>query len=78
MIVNLFRRLIDWIRIGILEEGGDEAGRKIGVTTGKIQIFILVIYIYMSYIVNLFGAPWCLGSMVQIEYILNSKEYEIF
>jgi hypothetical protein len=31
----------DWIRIGILGEGGDEAGRKTGVTTGKIQIFIL-------------------------------------
>ena len=30
----------DWIRIGILGEGGDEAGRKTGVTTGKIQIFI--------------------------------------
>ncbi len=27
---------------------------------------------------NLFSAPWCPGTMVEIEYILNSNEYETF
>jgi hypothetical protein len=35
------------------------------------------IYIYI-YIVNLFGATWCPGTIVEIEYIPNSNEYETF
>jgi hypothetical protein len=35
------------------------------------------IYIYI-YILNLFGAPWCPGTIVEIEYIPNSNEYETF
>ncbi|KAB8096994.1 hypothetical protein EE612_025627 [Oryza sativa] len=37
-----------------------------------------VSYSVCVYIVNLFGAPWCLGTMIEIEYIPNSNEYEIF
>ena len=33
------------------------------------------IYIY---ILNLFGAPWCPGTMIEIYYIPNSNEYETF
>nr|ABA97662.1 transposon protein, putative, CACTA, En/Spm sub-class [Oryza sativa Japonica Group] len=29
-------------------------------------------------VVNLFGAPWCPGTIVEIEYIPNSNEYETF
>ncbi|BAS91069.1 Os04g0621900 [Oryza sativa Japonica Group] len=37
-----------------------------------------VSYSVCVHIVNLFGAPWCLGTMIEIEYIPNSNEYEIF
>ncbi len=45
--------------------------------------FHVCIYIYI-YIerererVNLFGAPWCPGTMIEIYYIPNSNEYETF
>ena len=42
VIVIFFRGLIGF-GLGYFLGGGDEAGRKTGVTTGKIRIFILVI-----------------------------------
>ncbi len=45
----------------------------------KIKTMPLYIYIYIhTYIVNLFGAPWCPGTNVEIKYIPNSNEYETF
>jgi hypothetical protein len=42
VIVIFFRGLIGF-GLGYFLGGGDEAGRKTGVTTGKVRIFILVI-----------------------------------
>jgi hypothetical protein len=68
--IFIFPQQFNWMLMGYPLRRGSMYSREY-------KTLILYIYIHI-YIVNLFGAPWCPGTIVEIEYIPNSNEHETF